>query len=429
MSDALEYANSFLLGRYGIDCARVFAPIDAHAPQGDMLRGTPLWQSIRRAREADDASLPQGAWVKRLKRAEWDEVARAALDALATRSKDLQLAVWLAEALLREHGFTGLAAGTVIIDGLCRRYWRTLYPMPSSDEQEYEHRANLVRWFNEKLLVPARLVPLTSGAAEPDAEGSPRAFAWADFAQSRQARHALQGSARERAEHDERDDGPQAAELAQALAATSNDALVAAHRALDCCNQALAELDATLDACFERNAPGVGQLAGLLGEIAAFVAAELDRRGLLPAGEAADATGTSAGPAGSGGHGDDGIGIGIAEPDGCAAPDEQAPEPARAAGENAAIDARGSEADQERRHLCAPALATRQRAYLQLAEAADLLAQLEPHSPVPYLVRRAIEWGALNTAQLYDTLFIRGQGQLNLFELLGIGVPQAEEAT
>lgn len=428
MSDVLEYANTFLLGRYGIDCTRVFTPIDAHAPQGDMLRGTPLWQAIRRAREADDASLPQGAWVKRLKRAEWDEVARIALDALATRSKDLQLAVWLGEALLREHGFAGLAAGTVIIDGLCRRYWRTLYPMLSSDEQEHEHRANLVRWFNEKLLAPARLVPLTAGAAEPDPEGGARAFAWADFAQARPARHALQGNARERAEHDERDGEPAAAELTQALAATSNDALVATHRALECCSLALAELEATLDACFERNAPGVGSLAGLIGEIAAFMASELDRRGLLRAAEAADTAGATGSPAVGVPHEGDRTGI-VELADGEQS-DEQAPARAQAASEGTAIEATGSEAAaHEHRHPCAPALATRQRAYLQLAEAADLLAQLEPHSPVPYLVRRAIEWGALNTAQLYDTLFIRGQGQLNLFELLGIGAPQAEEAT
>jgi type VI secretion system protein ImpA len=48
--------------------------------------------------------------------------------------------------------------------------------------------------------------------------------------------------------------------------------------------------------------------------------------------------------------------------------------------------------------------ATRAEAYRQLAQAADLLQQLEPHSPIPYLVRRAVELGALPFPQLIKAL-------------------------
>ncbi len=43
----------------------------------------------------------------------------------------------------------------------------------------------------------------------------------------------------------------------------------------------------------------------------------------------------------------------------------------------------------------AGAAASRADAYRQLAEAAALLQRLEPHSPIPYLVKRAVELGAL----------------------------------
>ncbi len=45
----------------------------------------------------------------------------------------------------------------------------------------------------------------------------------------------------------------------------------------------------------------------------------------------------------------------------------------------------------------APARAalTRADVYRRLAEAADLLQQMEPHSPIPYLIRRAVELGAM----------------------------------
>ena len=39
--------------------------------------------------------------------------------------------------------------------------------------------------------------------------------------------------------------------------------------------------------------------------------------------------------------------------------------------------------------------ATRDQVYRQLAEAADLLQRIEPHSPIPYLLRRAVELGAM----------------------------------
>lgn len=40
-------------------------------------------------------------------------------------------------------------------------------------------------------------------------------------------------------------------------------------------------------------------------------------------------------------------------------------------------------------------ITSRQEVYRQLGRCADVLQQLEPHSPVPYLVRKAVEFGAL----------------------------------
>ncbi|WP_258898281.1 hypothetical protein [Burkholderia glumae] len=51
----------------------------------------------------------------------------------------------------------------------------------------------------------------------------------------------------------------------------------------------------------------------------------------------------------------------------------------------------------------------------------------EPHSPVPYLVRRATLWGRMNTAELYQELFLRLGGQLNIFEMVGIENPGSPE--
>jgi type VI secretion system protein ImpA len=47
---------------------------------------------------------------------------------------------------------------------------------------------------------------------------------------------------------------------------------------------------------------------------------------------------------------------------------------------------------------------SRDEAYRQLAQAAEVLRQLEPHSPIPYLVKRAVELGALPFPELMQAL-------------------------
>jgi type VI secretion system protein ImpA len=66
-----------------------------------------------------------------------------------------------------------------------------------------------------------------------------------------------------------------------------------------------------------------------------------------------------------------------------------------------------------------PRFRNRADAYACLAEAAAYLAEVEPHSPTPYLVKRAVEWGNMNTGALYQELFIRLGGQLSIFDMVG----------
>jgi type VI secretion system protein ImpA len=47
---------------------------------------------------------------------------------------------------------------------------------------------------------------------------------------------------------------------------------------------------------------------------------------------------------------------------------------------------------------------SREDAYTRLAEISEFLSQLEPHSPVPYLLQRAIAWGSMNLSELLPEL-------------------------
>jgi type VI secretion system protein ImpA len=72
--------------------------------------------------------------------------------------------------------------------------------------------------------------------------------------------------------------------------------------------------------------------------------------------------------------------------------------------EDAPADGVSAEADGTAAGSPARAAATRTEAYRRLAEAADVIERLEPHSPIPYLVRRAVELGALPFPQLMRAL-------------------------
>jgi type VI secretion system protein ImpA len=79
------------------------------------------------------------------------------------RSKDLEIAAWLTEALLRSDGLVGLAAGSRLMTGLAENYWDELYPMP--DEDGLETRIAPVAGLNGSgaegtLLQPLRKLPL-----------------------------------------------------------------------------------------------------------------------------------------------------------------------------------------------------------------------------------------------------------------------------
>ena len=99
------------------------APLPGEQPCGPSLRYAGDYERIRDARREDDPNLPQGVWQSELKRANWDEVVRLSVDALARRSKDVQIAAWLLEALIHRRGFAGIPVGLGVMVGLCRAYW------------------------------------------------------------------------------------------------------------------------------------------------------------------------------------------------------------------------------------------------------------------------------------------------------------------
>jgi len=140
---------------------RLLAPVSADQPCGEDLAFSSEIDAIVRARQADDPSLEQGAWVTDLKEADWKFVARDCARLIETRSKNLQLAVWLAEAAVRTAGLPGLTDSLLLTAQLCERYWDGLHPLP--DEDGVERRIGNLAWLAARIAPWLRAVPLTEG--------------------------------------------------------------------------------------------------------------------------------------------------------------------------------------------------------------------------------------------------------------------------
>lgn len=65
---------------------------------------------------------------------QWRTVRELARQALQTETKDLEIAAWFTEAMVRSDGMIGLTAGAMLIEGLVRNFWDAgVFPRPDED--------------------------------------------------------------------------------------------------------------------------------------------------------------------------------------------------------------------------------------------------------------------------------------------------------
>ena len=360
----------------------LLGPISPDMPAGKWLRDSPTYRAIRRARSFDDDSTPRDAWEHELKRADWHAVSRMTTDVLCRQSKDIECVAWLLEARLHLDGFAAIAPCLTLLDLLLSKYWDCIYPLPDGDD--FDFRANQISWISAKLLPALRLTPVTANAGDP----ASTQYGWADW---EQAHRNAQLKARSGAS-EQQIEGTTLAMFQQGVAATGTDYYQQQRRTLADALQALALLDKTLDTCFGRSAPSMAAMVSLLEQLLAFTDGELHKRGIRPV-QPVPAEAKAEAPAQVAAQ---------AEP-----PAATTPPAASASHDNPIRD--------------------REDAYARLAELSDYLMRLDPHSPGPYLLRRAVQWGKLDTAQLYHEIFIRSKGTLSIFELLGVEVPDKQQ--
>ncbi len=88
-------------------------PIEGPNPSGANLRYDPVYDKIKEARREEDQP-PPGMTERDRKVADNPLVIKLTTDLLTKKTKDLQLAAWLTEALLKQKGFGGLKDGLAL---------------------------------------------------------------------------------------------------------------------------------------------------------------------------------------------------------------------------------------------------------------------------------------------------------------------------
>ncbi len=360
----------------GIDVAALAAPLPGDQPAGESLRYEGTYDRIREDAREDDPNLPQGVWQTSLKRADWGAVRDGCLDALATRSKDLQIAAWLLEALIHLHGFAGAVAGLRVLRTLSETFWDTCYPEIEDDDLDF--RLAPFHWVNEKLPLTVRLVPLTEPAS-----GDALPYRYADWDDAlRRENLALMPKGDRRGEDE---DKVTRARFMTSVALTPKPVLQDAMQRARAAEQEAAALEAWLDQRCGPAAPSLLQFRAALNESAQLVASFLKDRG------------------------------------------EPVPEPTPTPEDSTMDDSpppdkAGKTAETAPAPTASGPITDRDDAYRRLAEAAEYLLQTEPHSPTPYLVKRAVAWGSMSLDQLLQELI---QDKSDLAQLLRLlGMPQ-----
>ena len=138
----------------------LLAPIAGDNPAGRDLRYDPRYDQVKEARR-EDLELPAGGLATERKVADWPQVVKLSTQLVSTETKDLQLTAWLAEALLKRDGLTGLTTGLEALRGILDRYWDGCYP--AWDEDDPELRAGPLDWVGAKLDVPVRQTAVAPG--------------------------------------------------------------------------------------------------------------------------------------------------------------------------------------------------------------------------------------------------------------------------
>lgn len=350
-----------------IDWEKLLSPISGSEPAGEFLRYEGTYDRIRDARREDDTTLTQGIYKKDLKKADWKTVEHICTETLAGRSKDMQVAAWLMEAWLKLYGFSGCRAGLQLLNELVEMYWEHLHPQ--LNEGDPEDRVGTFVWINEKLSLQLKLITITA----PQSTNDLLSYTFADWESACRFEESVERNPKALSAA-ESSSQPTIARFHASAMFTPTPLYVELFEELSASAEACQTLDELLDEKFGDRSPGLQRFKETLEPIRQLVADMLHTRPDSPS---------------------------LSAPE-----DEMPPTAAAAAGHETSAEIWTTQP-----------IRSRAEAYWRLTEAAEYLLRTEPHSPTPYLVRRAVEWGSMSLFEVFQQI-IRNEGEMQEIDRL-----------
>lgn len=344
-------------------------PISEDQPSGQDLRDLPgdlTFETLKDMRTELDPELDESGEGRE---ADWSGIARLCEEVLRERSKDLEVLVCLIEAQVGLQGLVGLEQGLVLLRRSLESFWETLHPGVDEEEEEIALplRARWLSWLGSAtgFLPAVKKSPIATGGGV--------ALSWADYENSMRVDDATISPER-RQELIEA--GYITGEQWQAaLASSAPESLQERVRSIESSEEELRAIDAFAAERFaaqdeEEELPSLTRLTDFLSDLREYLE----------------------------GHGGS---TGVAE------------EAGEGGAEMAATGAGGPAASRG-------PLASRQDALRQLQEVGDYFRRTEPHSPISYLVARAVRWGGMSLEDLLKDVVRTDEVIEHIWETLGL---------
>jgi type VI secretion system protein ImpA len=366
-----------------IDINSLLEPISAENAVGiDLRKDTSIksiYTQIRDARKsaraaersavfsANDDKTQKEATKKAVAQADehWRKVIELAPTILKSHAKDLEVACWYTEALARKPGVKGLRSGFTLIRQLIERYWDGLFPLP--DEEGMETRTAPLAGLNGEdatgvLLVPIRSITITD-------KYPPGPFSYWQYQQ-------IVGSQKSSDESGVVRDGIAMAEFQKTVEQSSQEFYLELRDDVRGCLDEYRQISQLLDErCGSNNSPPTSSIINLLDEILSTI--NHIAKDKLPLPE----------------------------------PDEQN-NVENTAGGSATPGAAGGP------------IKSREEAFRQLHYISQFFRKTEPHSPISYVIEKAVKWGNMSLGELIADLIPDPNSRQMYSTLTGVNTKQ-----
>jgi len=366
-----------------IDIPDLLAPISDDAPTGIDIRessdATGLYYTIKDARNAarsnERTRLFDDSGATGID-PEWKVVLKEAPTLLKSESKDLEVATWLLEALVRYHGFKGLSEGFELIDGLITNFWENIYPEP--DEDGIETKVAPLTGLNGEggdgtLLAPLRSIPFTEDTAAGE-------YSYWQYQQARDiSRISDDGERQQRIDAT----GISQEKIDNAVRETSDVFYTDLLAHIASCLEHFKSLNTKLDEHCGYDAPPASNIRQTMEEIEGAIKHLAGYKIEIPEEEG------TGGEEGTEGSTDGGATSGTSQAGG--------------------------------------PVQTREQAFKQLEQISQFFKKTEPHSPLSYILAKSVRWGRMSLPELMNELVPDHSAREHFSEITGAVMVEEED--